>query len=66
MVQVQISPKFLQKKNNFCDFQFVVVVILLLYTYGHVGMVSNLTILFLARLRPPKQLTSTKSTYFCQ
>ena len=25
----------------------------------------NLTILFLDRLRPPKQLTSTSCTYFC-
>ena len=26
----------------------------------------NLTITFLGRLRPPKQLTSTKCTYFCK
>ena len=30
------------------------------------GLSVNLTTLFLGRLRPPKQLTSTLCTYFCQ
>ena len=34
--------------------------------YGRVGTVSYLTHTFLGRLRPPKWLTSTLCTYFCQ
>ena len=30
------------------------------------GRSVNLTTLFLGRLRPPKRLTSTSCTYFCQ
>ena len=49
----------------------VVAVDLLFYVHGKWSKVMsgrsvNLTTLFLGRLRPPKPLTSTSCTYFCQ
>ena len=49
-----------------------IVVVLLFYVHGKQpksyrdGQLTNLTTLFLGRLRPPKRLTSTLCTYFHQ
>ena len=52
--------------QNYVKCSFVVVVVLLFYVHGKSGWSVNLTTLFLGRLRPPKQLTSTSCTFFRQ